>query len=179
MDKVRAERQLRLIAEAVEVAGALGAAVWLRGGWAMDFYLGGTTRDHADIDWFLWADDAAGVADGLLRRGYRPVPGPPADLQLDFAKHGLDSSFTLLKRDEAGRPVVAGGPWAGARWPEGMLDAGPGRIGGLQCAIVSPQAQIEIKRMMPVWDPARPRRAKDAEDIVRLEEALRARGATV
>lgn len=52
----------------------------------------------------------------------------------------------------------------------------PGRMGGLQCAIVSPQAQIEIKRMTPIWDPSRPRRTKDAEDIARLEAALRAWG---
>ncbi|MFF1649179.1 hypothetical protein [Streptomyces sp. NPDC058240] len=112
----------------------------------------------------------------MLRHGYQPVPGPSPDLQLDFAKDGLEKSFTLLGRDAADRVVVAGGPWAGAPWPEGMLDAGPGRIGGLQCAIVSPQAQIEIKRMMPIWDPSRPRRTKDAEDIARLEAALRVRG---
>ncbi|MCX4399691.1 aminoglycoside adenylyltransferase [Streptomyces sp. NBC_00264] len=174
----RADQQLRLIAEAVEVAGALEVPVWLRGGWAMDFFLGEITRDHEDIDWFTWADDAGDLARGLLRHGYEPVPGSPPDLQLDFLKNGLESSFTLLDRDRAGRVVVAGGPWAGAPWPEGMLDAGPGRIGGLQCAIVGPRAQIEIKRMTPVWDPSRPRRTKDTEDIARLEAALRAQGET-
>ncbi|MFF1649178.1 nucleotidyltransferase domain-containing protein [Streptomyces sp. NPDC058240] len=54
----RADQQLRLIAEAVEVAETLGVTVWLRGGWAMDFFLGEITRDHGDIDWFVWADDA-------------------------------------------------------------------------------------------------------------------------
>lgn len=149
--------------------------MWLRGGWAMDFFLGRITRDHGDIDWFVRANDAGALAESLLRHGYQPVPGPPPELQLDFAKDGLDSSFTLVDRDEAGRVVVAGGPWAGAPWPDGMLDAEPGRIGALQCAIISPHAQIEIKRMMPVWDPARPRRSKDAEDILRLDAALRAR----
>ncbi|MER5775520.1 hypothetical protein ABT144_14730 [Streptomyces sp. NPDC002039] len=61
----RADRQLRLIAEAMEVAGPLGVAVWLRGGWAMDFFLGEITRDHEDIDWFAWADDAGALAEGL------------------------------------------------------------------------------------------------------------------
>ncbi|MEU6092291.1 hypothetical protein ABZ865_37070 [Streptomyces sp. NPDC047085] len=70
----------------------------------------------------------------------------------------------------------AGGPWAGTPWPEGLLDAATGRIGGLAVPVVSPQAQIEIKRMMPVWDPSRPRRAKDAEDIARLEAGLRRHG---
>ncbi|MER7850791.1 hypothetical protein ABTZ03_43475 [Kitasatospora sp. NPDC096077] len=53
-----------------------------------------------------------------------------------------------------------------------MLDASVGRIGALQCRIISPRAQIEIKQMMPVWVPGRPRRRKDAEDITRLEVAL-------
>ncbi|MER6394402.1 aminoglycoside adenylyltransferase [Streptomyces sp. NPDC001523] len=172
----RADRQLRLIAEILQVAAALRVEVWLRGGWAMDFFLGEVTRDHEDIDWFAWTADAGALAEGLLTRGCQPVPGPPPDLQLDFAKDGLDNGFTLLDRDVTGRVVVAGGPWAGAPWPEGMLDAGPGRIAGLRCPIVSPRAQIEIKRMMPVWDPSRPRRTKDAEDIARLEAALPARG---
>ncbi|MFB6817521.1 nucleotidyltransferase domain-containing protein [Streptomyces sp. NPDC056347] len=175
MDAGRADRQLRLIAEAVEVSEAVGVPLWLRGGWAMDFFLGEITRDHGDIDWFARAGDARALADELLRRGHRPVPGSPPDLQLDFVKDGLESSFTLVDRDATGAVVVAGGPWAGAPWPEGMLDAGPGRIGDLRCAVVSPRAQIEIKRMTPVWDPSRPRRPKDAEDIARLEAALRLR----
>jgi Aminoglycoside-2''-adenylyltransferase len=58
VDVVRAERQLGLIGEVVEVAAAVGVRVWLRGGWAMDFVLGEITRDHVDIDWFGWARDA-------------------------------------------------------------------------------------------------------------------------
>ncbi|MEV8455672.1 aminoglycoside adenylyltransferase [Streptomyces sp. NPDC052095] len=175
VDTERVGRQLRLIAEAVEAAEVLGIPVWLRGGWAMDFFLGRVTRNHDDIDWFAWADDAGALAGELLRRGYQPVPGSSPDLQLDFVKDGLESSFTLVDRAAGGEVVVAGGPWAGAPWPEGMLGAGPGRIGDLRCAVVGPEARIEIKRMTPVWDPSRPRRPKDAEDIARLETALRLR----
>ncbi|MFE7773509.1 aminoglycoside adenylyltransferase [Streptomyces sp. NPDC057445] len=135
-------------------------------------YLGEVTRDHKDIDWFVRAEDSAELTGALLRHGFEPVTGPPPDLQADFAKDGLDSSFAFVAEDAAGRLVVAGGPWAGAPWPEGMLDAEPGRIGGLECAVVSPPAQIEIKEMMPVWVPGAPRRAKDAEDIVRLRTAM-------
>jgi hypothetical protein len=174
----REELQLQHIAEAVRIADALGITLWLRGGWAMDFYLGELTRPHGDIDWFARAQDAPALADALLRHGYRPVPGSPPDLQLDFDKDGLESSFTLVDRDAAGRVVVAGGPWKGEPWPAGLLDlgAGPGRLGGLSCPIVTPRAQVEIKRMLPVWDPARPRRPKDAEDIARLEAAMAAAG---
>ncbi|MFJ9790044.1 hypothetical protein [Streptomyces globosus] len=41
---------------------------------------------------------------------------------------------------------------------------------------VEVRAQITIKHMTPVWIPGRPRRGKDAEDIARLEAALRERG---
>lgn len=141
----------------------------------MDFFLGTVSRDHEDIDWFAWSDDAPALAGALLLHGWRRVPGPPPDGQLDLVKGGLESSLTLVDRDGASRVVVAGGPWAGTPWPEGMLDGESGRIAGVRCAIVSPRVQIEIKRMMPVWDPSRPRRPKDAEDIARLEAALQAR----
>lgn len=173
MDAERSARQLRLIGETVEIAQALGVEVWLRGGWAMDFFLGEVTRDHADVDWFAWAQDAPALTGGLLRSGHEPLSGPPADQQLDFRKEGVESSFALLDRTRHGQVVVAGGPWAGEVWPAGMLEAPAGRIGALRCRTVSPRAQIEIKRMMPVWVPGMPRRPKDAEDIARLEAALR------
>ncbi|GAA3134425.1 hypothetical protein GCM10010521_20330 [Streptomyces rameus] len=177
MDQERTGRQLGLIADVLEAFRGSGVPLWLRGGWAMDFFLGEVTREHGDIDWFAWAKDAPVLTDVLAPLGHTPVPGPPAGLQLDFVKDGLESSFTLVDRDAAGRVTVAGGPWAGTPWPDGVLGTEPGRIGGLEAPIVDPRVQIEIKRMMPVWDPSRPRRAKDAEDIVRLEAALRRRTA--
>jgi hypothetical protein len=94
MDADRATRQLRLIAEIVALSADTGIELWLRGGWALDFFLGEPTREHRDIDWFGWAADA-------------------------------------------------------------------------------PRVQVEIKKMMPIWVPGRPVRPKDAEDIARLEAALR------
>lgn len=176
MDTERSARQLQLIGETVELAQALGVEVWLRGGWAVDFFLGEVTRDHEDIDWFARAEDASALTEALLRSGHEPLSGPPADQQLDFCKQGGESSFALVSEDRLGRVVVAGGPWAGEPWPRGMLDAHVGHIGPQRCRIISPRAQIEIKQMMPVWVPGRPRRKKDAEDITRLKTTLRERG---
>lgn len=172
MDATRAARQLTVIDDALAAAVACGAEVWLRGGWAMDFFLGRVTRDHRDIDWFAWAGDAATLGAELRRRGFDLVPGLPADEELDAVKDGEDACFNLLRRDDAGRVVVGGGPWAGSPWPEDMLDAYPGRTGDRRCPVIKPRAQIEIKRMMPVWVPGRPRRAKDAADIALLQAAL-------
>lgn len=105
MDVPRANRQLQLIAEALELARANGITVWLRGGWAMDFYLGEYTRDHVDIDWLVWATDAAALDDVLVRHGYEPVVGPPPEQQRDYLKDGFDLSFALLAQDASGRPV--------------------------------------------------------------------------
>jgi hypothetical protein len=91
-----------------------------------------------------------------------------------FVKGELDVSFALLDKDEAG-VVIAGGPWR--PWSEaGTVHPQLGRIGSVRCAILDPNAQIEIKRMMPIWVPGRPRRQKDIDDIVRLESELRNSG---
>jgi Aminoglycoside-2''-adenylyltransferase len=163
-----AAEQLEAIAEVT----ALGLEVWLRGGWAMDFFLGRVTRPHRDVDWFAWWSDAGRLAAALTGQGYELLPEPPHDRQLDFVRGELDLSFALVARDDEGRVIVPSGPWAGQRWPEGMLDWPAARIGDVRCRIISPSAQIEIKKMMPVWVPGMPRRPKDAEDVAALEAAL-------
>jgi aminoglycoside-2''-adenylyltransferase len=168
----RAQRQLRLIGEVVTMSDRLSVEIWLRGGWAMDFFLGDVTRDHQDVDWFAWAADAPAITEALKKDAYRFIAGPPPDQQLDVAKDGEELSFAWLAGDRDGRVTVAGGPWAGARWPDGMLSWPPGSIGSLRCPIISPIAQIEIKTMMPVWVPGRARRLKDTEDIARLRRGM-------
>ncbi|MEU8431803.1 hypothetical protein AB0F18_02650 [Streptomyces sp. NPDC029216] len=174
MDAQRTERQLSMIEEVC----ALGPEVWLRGGWAMDFWLGEITREHEDVDWFAWAEDAERLRELLTARGYEVRHAD--DQQLDLVRDGEEHSFAFVTRRRAdGRVLVAGGPWAGTPWPAGILDGvEPGRLRGLECPVASPEAQIEIKRMMPVWVPERPRREKDAVDVARLEAALAALNAT-
>ncbi|WP_329382615.1 aminoglycoside adenylyltransferase [Streptomyces sp. NBC_01351] len=139
----------------------------------MDFWLGEITRPHGDVDWFAWSRDAERLSGLLTARGYEVLRADAQ--QLDLVRDGEELSFALIARDADGRVVAAGGPWAGTAWPEGMLSSPePGRLRGVECPVVSPEAQIEIKRMMPVWVPGRPRRPKDAGDVARLEAALAA-----
>ncbi|MBJ7610017.1 MAG: aminoglycoside adenylyltransferase [Candidatus Dormibacteraeota bacterium] len=168
----RCDTQLALIAEVAAVCGALGIDCWLRGGWAMDFYLGRVTREHSDVDWLLWAEDADRLVDALDQREYQRTPEHPADQQLDFVWHGEVVSFALLARNDAGEVVVAGGPHAGKAWPASLLAPTPGQIGEIRCRVISPEAQIEIKEMMPVWVPERPRRPKDRDDLALLRRAV-------
>jgi len=86
----------------------------------------------------------------------------------------LDVSFALLDKDEAGRVVIAGGPWKGEPWPEaGMVHPQLGRIGSIRCAILDPDAQIEIRRMMPIWVLGRRRWQKDVDDSARWSQSPR------
>lgn len=68
----RAYRQLELVGDLVSAVEAAGARIWLRGGWAMDFFVGRVTRDHADIDLFARAADPPVLA-AILRDLSRSV----------------------------------------------------------------------------------------------------------
>jgi hypothetical protein len=141
----------------------------------MDFVLGRVTRDHIDIDWVALIDDAPAISAALDDGGYQTIPGPPPDQQLDVAKDGEEMSFAWLARGPNGQVASAGGLYAGELWPEGMLEGPLGRIGAVQCPVISVAVQIESKEMWHEWVPASTRRPKDAEDIARLRQALEAR----
>jgi Aminoglycoside-2''-adenylyltransferase len=165
---------LTVIAQVVAAAVRAGVPVWLRGGWAMDFFLGAVTRDHDDVDWFCWAVDADRLEAALLAAGLTPdLAHPRDDLGRDYLAGRVELQIRYLGRNVDGAVVVPGdGPYAGSLWPAGMLDHPPGRIGELTAPIISPEAQIEIKTMMPVWVLGMPVRDKDQRDIATIRAAL-------
>lgn len=71
VDMERARRHLGLIFDVTATDPGQGVELWLRGGWAMDFFLGPGTRDHHDIDWFARATDAPVITAQLLEHGFR------------------------------------------------------------------------------------------------------------
>ena len=169
LDRDLSRRQVVAVADVVDVATDLAVEVWLRGGWAMDFYLGEVTRDHLDVDWFVWADAMPGLVGELLRRGWTDLAEHPPEHQRDIVRGDVEMGFAPLTSAPDGCPAVGGGPWRGARFPEQMLTAAvDGWLDGVRCRVIDPAAQVEIKQMMPVWAPGRPRRSKDAIDVARL-----------
>lgn len=159
-------RQLDSVADVLAAAQRRRVEVWLRGGWAVDFALGRITRRHVDVDWFAWREDLRGLVDDLVQQGWSEVGEHPREQQRDLHRRGVDLGFAPLARALDGSVVVGGGPWAGAPWPARMLeDAMLGQLGDLRSPVISPAAQVEIKQMMPLWVPGRPRREKDLADI--------------
>jgi hypothetical protein len=82
-------------------------------------------------------------------------------------------SFAWLARAADGKVTVASGQHAEQAWPDDTPDWPAGRIGPVQCPIISPQLQIDSKEMWATWVPDSPRRDKDDADVARLRQALR------
>lgn len=168
------EEQLQAISGVLTTARRLGARVWLRGGWAMDFLLGRVSRPHVDIDWFLLVDGAERLKEALVAEGFVDLTTAPADQQMDLRRGSIDHGFALLRIDARGVPVVAGGPWGGEPWPQGMLSGHLARLGNVEAPIISAEAQIEIKQMMPTWNPSLSRRQKDLDDVAAIKHSISA-----
>jgi hypothetical protein len=170
------ERQLAAIAEVREVSRRLAVDVWLRGGWAVDFSVGRVTREHADVDWFVWAGHLPAIVESLGELGWECVeattPGPHRTL----VQRDVHMSFLAMAPGAGSAALVADGPLAGEHWPASMIaDAQVGRIGAQDCLTISPAAQLRLKQMTPHWFPGRTTRPKDLDDIAELEGALQIR----
>jgi lincosamide nucleotidyltransferase A/C/D/E len=58
----------------LDLVGSLGIEIWLDGGWAVDAWLGGQTRAHADVDIVIETRALTTLVDALRARGYDEVP---------------------------------------------------------------------------------------------------------
>jgi hypothetical protein len=79
----------------------------------------------------------------------------------------------VLERNAAGDVFTAAALPEWGPWPAGMLEGTSGRIGSITAPVISPEAQLEVKRRFREWRPDRPERAKDRADIELLEAAVR------
>jgi hypothetical protein len=137
----------------------------------MDFFLGRVTREHKDIDLFVWAKDVPKLVHELERTKFVEQNGSPPEMQRDFTKDGEDVQVALLAKNARGQIVVAGGPVEWAPWPDDMLVYPAGRIADVICPIIHPRVQLWIKEQSPGWHGV-PLSEKHRDDITRLREAL-------
>lgn len=167
-----AQQQLGAIASLLVEAGKADVRLWLRGGWAMDFFLGQVTRPHQDVDWFVLVEDVPAIRALLLDDGFQSIGTSPEEQQLDFTLGEVEHGFSIVALNPEGDPVVAGGEWAGSPWPKDLLAPCVGELAGIRAPIVPPEVQIELKESLPDWNPTLRRRTKDAEDVALLRASL-------
>jgi hypothetical protein len=163
--------QLRLLRVMSDAFAAANVRWWLYGGWAMDAHAGEVTRDHADIEIFLWVDDAASARDALERAGFAAWPSLHPDEGEPFTKDGQEAGLTFLTRDAVGR-VITPGRWSDWPWVEGAFDAAPGRIDDLELPVMSLEGLLDLKVNFAKHAHGAPLREKDVADIERLRAMI-------
>lgn len=161
--------QLEIIREVVSAFRRVRIRVWLRGGWAVDFYLGRLTRGHADVDLVTWLRHASRVRAVMLSLGYAEVPA--AAPHLKFRKRGQEIGIVFV--ESAGKGRVRGVPtdWG---WVSGALLRTPRSLDGIACRVVCPR-QLLAEKLSYERNTRRPLRPKDRDRIRALRELLRRR----
>lgn len=131
----------RMTAEAVvdlyESFTGAGVDTWIDGGWAVDALLGQQTRDHADLDLVVPADDLPRLRALLLERGYRDkgeAGATPWNYVMSDAG-GLEVDLHVITLDAEGDGVL-GPPEKGNVYPAHSL-TGRGAIHGRQVRCIA------------------------------------------
>jgi hypothetical protein len=122
----------------------------------------------------MWAADADRLVELLSQRGYEEIGGPPPARQRNLRRDDADIHITLLEPTAAGGVRTAAAPAEWGEWPKGMIDAQPVRIGAAAVPVISPEAQIEIKRRFREFPPRAPgaRQGSDGHRRHRSRAAL-------
>jgi hypothetical protein len=113
-------QQIRALDEIAALLERAGIPYWLFGGWAVDFYAGGITRSHGDVDLAVWLEDIPRITELLQEEGWKHVPSEEDDGGTGFSRGPVRLELTFLQRDADAR--VATSLRAGnALWPEGTF----------------------------------------------------------
>jgi hypothetical protein len=166
--------QLRLLREMRDALDAAGVRWWLYGGWAMDAHAGEVTRDHADIEAFIWLNDADAAREALIAAGFIAWPSTHKDEGQPFTKGGQEAGLTFLIRNEAGE-IVTPGRWSDWPWHAGAFDAPPARLEDLELPVMSLEGLLDLKTNFAKHPHGAPLREKDIADIQRLRAMIAAR----
>jgi 3-methyladenine DNA glycosylase AlkD len=99
---------------------------WLFGGWAVDFYVGVFTREHADLDIAVWHRDQRRIATLLTGESWTHVPEPNEDGYTAYIRDGVRLEVAFLAQGESGEvftPLRNGqGSWPDAAFGDDVVD---------------------------------------------------------
>jgi hypothetical protein len=133
--------QLSLIGELARLLAQARIRFWLRGGWALDFHAGQTTRPHKDVDLVTWSRHRFPLRRLLEASGYETVRFDPP--QIFFEKHGEEVNFAMIRREPGGAIVTPGFErWP---WPAGAFGEQPLTLHGVICRALTLHGLLEEK----------------------------------
>jgi len=143
---------------------AIGVAIWIDGGWAVDAVLGRQTRPHNDLDIAIEASDLPALRRFLERKGYRDFPTEDSSswnfVLADGSGRKIDIHVVVLDEDRG----VWGEPREGIAYPAGSL-TGKGVIDDTPVRCVRADVLFQFKTSYPP-------RAIDRLDVQALAELL-------
>src|SRR3954468_9169493 len=94
----RTRAQLRVIHRVVDVMSAVGAPVWLFGGWGLDARIGRVTRRHGDIEFWVPRSDGARATAALVAAGSTALSTQPPEEAREFIWDGVGFSTAYFDR---------------------------------------------------------------------------------
>lgn len=156
--------QLAAIAELDHVLKQHSLAYWLFGGWAVDFHAGRVTRDHADVDIAIWADDRSRLATLLSAAGWQHRPEAGEDGYTCFQRGAERLEVAFLARDEDGTVYTPLDVGRGS-WPTDSFGDAVGTLHGVQACLVSRESLIADKSNLRADGETA---AKDRADVASL-----------
>jgi hypothetical protein len=162
--------QIQEIQEALADAGV--SNWWLFGGWGLDARIGRLTRDHHDIEFFVYHEDGLRTKEALMQRGFTPIATQPPEESQEFMKDGVKSSSAYLYRKSDGTLGVEG-PQSDWRFPANSFEEPPGQIGDLTLPAMSIEGMLAMKEQFSTLRNGRPLRDKDIVDIEIMQGLLR------
>jgi hypothetical protein len=137
----------------------------------MDAHAGHVTRDHSDIELFVWEAEAPAVRRTLAAAGFTWVPSLHPDEGEPFLKDGQEISVTFLVRPEDGR-VFTPRRWSDWPWVDGAFDGPRAQLGEIEVPVTSLEGLIDMKMNFEKHPHGKPRRPKDDADIALLRRLL-------
>ncbi len=114
------EAQLRVIRLVHTTLGGRGIRWWLFGGWALDALLGGVTRDHGDIEFWVERKDADAVVDALIEVGAVVLDTQPIEESREYLIGDVMFSSRVL-RSSCGRLLPLARALAGLELPDRVV----------------------------------------------------------
>lgn len=170
MDVKRRIRQARAIAQIAARFDEQGIKAWLGGGWALEALDPTYKRDHADVDFHIFAADAPLVRCLLEEEGFNIVDLTANSFAAERGKLRIewellwfgDNDETVTYDNKLDRTYT---------WPEGAFpDNKQGIIVDTQVYVMSPNA---IRRHKLDYDKEQvPLRQKDMKDLSRLKALI-------
>jgi hypothetical protein len=133
---VHATQQLAALKRLHELFEEQEIEYWLFGGWAVDFYAGAITREHADLDIAVWQKDQERIATLLTSDSWVHEPELDEDGYTGYGREGERLEVAFIARAESGEVITPLREGHGS-WPDGAFEQDVVRLLGTRARVIS------------------------------------------